>query len=62
MLIGIPPKYSVAQVIGYIKRKECNNVAQQFGEKQKYFSGKHMWAQGYFVTTVGFDLIYSRRL
>jgi len=55
MLIEIPPKYSVAQVIGYIKGKSAIYVARQFGERQKYFSGQHMWARGYFVTTVGLD-------
>ncbi len=55
LLIEIPPKYSVAQVIGYIKGKSAIYVARQFGERQKYFSGQHMWARGYFVTTVGLD-------
>jgi putative transposase len=55
ILIEIPPKYSVAQVIGYIKGKSAIYVARQFGERQKYFSGQHMWARGYFVTTVGLD-------
>ena len=55
ILMEIPPKYSVAQVIGYIKGKSAIYVARQFGERQKYFSGQHMWARGYFVTTVGLD-------
>ncbi len=55
ILIEIPPKYSVAQVIGYIKGKSAIYVARRFGERQKYFSGQHMWARGYFVTTVGLD-------
>lgn len=55
MLIQIPPKYSVAQVIGYIKGKSAIYVARRYGERQRYFTGQHMWARGYFVTTVGLD-------
>ena len=55
MLIEIPPKYSVAQVVGYIKGKSAIYVARKYGERQKYFSGQHMWARGYFVSTVGLD-------
>ena len=55
MLIQVPPKYSVAQVIGYMKGKSAIYVARKYGERQKYFSGQHMWARGYFVSTVGID-------
>jgi len=55
MLIQVPPKYSVAQVIGYMKGKSAIYVARKYGERQKYFSGQHMWARGYFVSTVGLD-------
>ena len=55
MLIEIPPKYSVAQVIGYMKGKSAIYVARGYGERQKYFSGQHVWARGYFVSTVGLD-------
>ena len=55
MLIEVPPKYSIAQVIGYIKGKSALYVARKYGERQRYFSGQHMWARGYFVSTVGLD-------
>ena len=55
MLIEIPPKYSVAQVIGYIKGKSALYIARMYGERQRYFTGQHMWARGYFVSTVGLD-------
>lgn len=55
MLIEIPPKYSVAQVVGYMKGKSAIYVARRYGERQKYFTGQHMWARGYFVSTVGLD-------
>lgn len=53
MLIAIPPKYSVAQVVGYIKGKSAVYVARKYGDRQKYFIGQHFWAKGYFVSTVG---------
>jgi putative transposase len=55
MLISIPPKYSVAQVIGYIKGKSAIYVARTFGERRLSFMGQHFWARGYFVSTVGRD-------
>jgi putative transposase len=53
MLISIPPKYSVAQVVGYIKGKSAIHVARTFGERKCNFVGQHFWARGYFVSTVG---------
>ena len=55
MLIQIPPKYSVAEVIGYIKGKSAIAVARQFGDKKKNFNGEKLWARGYAVSTVGFE-------
>ena len=55
MLIQIPPKYSVAEVIGYIKGKSAIAVARQFGDKKKNFNGERLWARGYAVSTVGFE-------
>lgn len=55
MLISIPPKYSVAQVVGYIKGKSAIHIARTFGERQRNFVGEHFWARGYFVSTVGRD-------
>ena len=55
MLISIPPKYSVAEVVGYIKGKSAIAVARQFGGKQKNFNGERLWARGYAVSTVGFN-------
>ena len=55
MLISIPPKYAVAQVIGYIKGKSAIHVARSFGGRKRNFTGQHFWARGYFVSTVGRD-------
>ena len=56
MYVSIPPKHSVAQVIGYIKGKSAIAVARQFGGKKRNFNGERLWARGYAVSTVGFEL------
>jgi len=55
MLIRIPPKYAVAEVIGYMKGKSAIAVARQFGGRKKNFNGERFWARGYAVSTVGFE-------
>ena len=55
MLISIPPKYAVSQVIGYIKGKSAIHLARVYGEKKRNFVGQHFWARGYFVSTLGRD-------
>jgi putative transposase len=55
MLITIPPKYSVAEVIGYIKGKSAIAVARQFSGRKRNFNGESFWARGYAVSTVGFN-------
>lgn len=55
MMIEIPPKYSVAEVVGYIKGKSAIAVARQFGGRQRSFNGERLWARGYAVSTVGFN-------
>ena len=55
MMISIPPKYAVSQVVGYIKGKSAIHMARNYGERQRNFTGQHFWARGYFVSTVGRD-------
>ena len=55
MLISIPPKYAVSQVVGFIKGKSAIHLARAYGEKKRNFVGQHFWARGYFVSTVGRD-------
>ena len=55
ILISIPPKYAVSQVIGYIKGKSAIYVARNYGGRRKNFTGEHFWARGYYVSTVGID-------
>jgi putative transposase len=55
MLIAIPPKYAVAQVIGFLKGKSAIHLARVYSERKRNFVGEHFWARGYFVSTVGRD-------
>jgi putative transposase len=55
MYISIPPKYAVAQVIGFIKGKSAIHIARTFGGRARNFVGEHFWARGYYVSTVGRD-------
>ncbi len=55
MLLSIPPKYAVSQVIGYMKGKSAIHLARVYGERKRGFVGQSFWARGYFVSTVGRD-------
>lgn len=55
MLISIPPKMSVSNLVGYLKGKSAIYIARNFRSKKKNFTGESFWARAYFVTTVGHD-------
>ena len=55
MLISIPPKYAVSQVVGYIKGKSVIHIARQYMGRRKNFTGQNFWARGYYVSTAGRD-------
>jgi putative transposase len=55
MMISIPPKYAVSQVIGFIKGKSAIHLARVYGEKRRNFVGQSFWARGYYVSTIGRD-------
>jgi putative transposase len=55
MLVSIPPKYAVAQVVGFIKGKSAIHIARTFMGRDRNFTGQHFWARGYFVSTIGKD-------
>ena len=55
MLISIPPKYAVSQVVGFIKGKSAIYVARVYGDKKRNFVGQSFWARGFFASTVGRD-------
>lgn len=55
MMISIPPKYAVAQVVGYIKGKSAIHIARTYTGRRSNYVGQEFWARGYFVSTVGRD-------
>ena len=55
VLISIPPKYSVAQIVGFIKGKSAIHIARVYMGQRKNYVGMHFWARGYYVSTVGAD-------
>ena len=55
MLISIPPKYAVSQVVGFIKGKSAIHIARNYLGRRSNFRGQHFWARGYWVSTVGKD-------
>lgn len=55
LCLSIPPKYSVAGMIGYLKGKSSMVIFEQFSKLKKNFKGHHFWARGYYVNTVGLD-------
>ncbi len=55
MLISIPPKYAVAQVVGFLKGKSAIHIARTYGGQKKNFTGQNFWARGYYVSTAGRD-------
>jgi putative transposase len=55
MLLSIPPKYRVSDIVGYIKGKSAIYVARHFRGRERNFTGESFWARGYFISTVGRD-------
>ena len=55
MYIAIPPKYSVAQVVGFMKGKSAIHIAREVQDRARGYTGQSFWARGYFVSTVGRD-------
>ncbi len=55
MLLSIPPKFAVSQVVGFIKGKSAIHLARVYGGQRRNFVGQHFWNRGYFVSTVGRD-------
>ena len=55
MMLSIPPKYAVSQVIGFIKGKSAIHIARVYAGRKRNYVGQHFWARGYFASTVGRD-------
>lgn len=60
ILISIPPKYAVSNIVGFIKGKSAINIARNYCGRKKNFTGQSFWARGYYVTTVGKDEVMVR--
>jgi putative transposase len=55
IVLSIPPKYSVAMVVGYLKGKSAIQIHREMLGVKKGFTGKNFWSRGYCVSTVGLD-------
>lgn len=55
MLVMIPPKFSVANTIGYLKGKSAIRIFREYLQVKKNFTGRHFWARRYCVSTVELD-------
>ena len=55
VLMSIPPKYAVAQVVGFVKGKSAIHIARSIGRRRRNFIGESFWARGYYVSTAGKD-------
>jgi putative transposase len=61
MLLSVPPKYSVASVMGFIKGKSAIHLARVYAGRRRNYVGQHFWARGYWVSTVGKNEAAVRR-
>ena len=61
VLVSIPPKHSVSEVVGFIKGKSAIHIARTFAGRRRNFVGQSFWARGYYVSTVGKDEESVRR-
>jgi putative transposase len=52
---SIPPKYSVANTVGFLKGKSAIRIHREFLGRERNFTGRHFWARGYCVSTIGLD-------
>ena len=53
MLVSIPPKYSVSQIMGYLKGKESLMIFEKYANMKYKYGNRHFWCRGYYVDTVG---------
>ena len=55
LIISIPPKYSISEMMGYLKGKVAMRLFEHHLELSRRYWGKHLWARGYCVSTVGLN-------
>ena len=53
MLVSIPPKYSIAQIMGYLKGKSSLMIFEKYANMKYKYGNRHFWCRGYYVDTVG---------
>ena len=53
MLLSIPPKYSISQVMGYLKGKSSLMIYEKYANLKYKYGNRHFWCRGYYVSTVG---------
>ena len=61
MLLSVPPKHSVSNVMGFIKGKSAIHIARVYAGRRRNYVGQHFWARGYWVSTVGKNEAAVRR-
>jgi putative transposase len=61
MLLSVPPKYSVSNVMGFIKGKSAIHIARVYAGRRRNYVGQHFWARGYWVSTVGKNEVAVRQ-
>ena len=55
LLLSIPPKYSISQIMGYLKGKSAMMIFERHANLKYKFDNRHFWAEGYYVSTVGLN-------
>ena len=53
MLLSIPPKYSISQIMGYLKGKSSLMIFEKYANLKYKYGNRHFWCRGYYVSTVG---------
>ena len=53
MLVSIPPKYSVSQIMGYLKGKSSLMIFEKYANMKYKYGNRHFWCRGYYVSTAG---------
>ena len=55
LCLSIPPKFSVANTVGFLKGKSAIRIHREYLKRKRQFTGFHFWARGYCVSTVGLE-------
>jgi putative transposase len=55
MLLSVPPRYSIAMTVGYLKGKSAIRIHREYGKARGSLLGRSFWSRGYCVSTVGFN-------